>query len=186
MNFNYLIKILNEEVPSILIRNNEDIIFDLIPELKKCKNFNQNNKWHIYDVYEHILHVIDGVPNNIELRIAALFHDIGKPPVYKEDELGVGHFYGHWDKSLEIFNKYASKLNLDEEKIKRISLLILYHDLDLDKLSENDLNKVINELGNDGLNMLFILKESDLLAQNNIYHYLLENYKKQRDKLIKK
>ena len=65
----------------------------------------QKNIWHVYDVYEHILHVIDGVPNNITLRLAALFHDIGKPFVYKEDENGVGHFYGHWNKSKEIFEK---------------------------------------------------------------------------------
>lgn len=45
----------------------------MIPELEKCKNFDQNNPYHIYDVYEHILHVVDGVPQNIYVRLAAFF-----------------------------------------------------------------------------------------------------------------
>ena len=43
------------------IKENEKEIFGLIPELEICKDFNQNSEWHIYDVYEHILHVVAGV-----------------------------------------------------------------------------------------------------------------------------
>ena len=93
----FLINILLKDKPSEFIKNNINDIIQIIPELSFCINFNQNNIWHIYDVFEHILQVVDGVPNNLSLRIAALFHDIGKPFVYKEDENGIGHFYGHWN-----------------------------------------------------------------------------------------
>ena len=63
-----LFDILLSNNPSILIRENEDYIFNIIPELRKSKGFNQNNPWHIYDVYDHILHVIDGVKENIILK----------------------------------------------------------------------------------------------------------------------
>ena len=56
-----------------LIRENEEELFSFIPELGLCKGFNQNNKWHIYDVYEHILHVVSGVDKNKCVRIAAFF-----------------------------------------------------------------------------------------------------------------
>ena len=69
--------------------SNVDKILDIIPELSYSINFNQNSIWHVYDVFEHILHVIDGVDKDIELRLAAFFHDIGKPFVYKEDENGI-------------------------------------------------------------------------------------------------
>lgn len=59
-----LFNILLSDKPSELIKYHEKEIFLLIPELEKSKGFNQNNEWHIYDAYEHILHVIDGVPNN--------------------------------------------------------------------------------------------------------------------------
>ena len=73
-----LFSILMQGKPSEHIKRNEDLIFDMIPELKVCKGFNQNNEWHIYDVYEHILHVVDNVDNDIVLRLTALFHDVGK------------------------------------------------------------------------------------------------------------
>lgn len=179
----FLLNILIQDKPSKLILDNEDKIFELIPELKLCKNFNQNNTWHIYDVYEHILHVVDGVSNNIVLRLAALFHDIGKPFVYTEDDNGVGHFYGHWDKSKEIFENFAIKYNLDEDIKNAVSNLILYHDINIDKLNDNSLTKLINVLGSYGINMLYELKQSDLLAQNPNYHYLLGDYEKQIEEL---
>ena len=69
-NLKKLFDILLSNNPSILIRENEDYIFNIIPELRKSKGFNQNNPWHIYDVYDHILHVIDGVKENIIFAIA--------------------------------------------------------------------------------------------------------------------
>ena len=74
MDVNKLYEILMDDKPSILIKENEDYFFSLIPELKVCKGFNQNNPWHIYDVYEHILHVVDETPKDLSLRLVALFH----------------------------------------------------------------------------------------------------------------
>jgi len=184
MKINFLINILSQDKPSEFIRNNEQEIFKIIPELSMCKDFNQNSIWHVYDVFEHILHVIDGVPNNIILRMAALFHDIGKPFVYKEDEKGVGHFFGHWEKSNEIFCKFAEDHKLEENTKNIISNLILYHDLNLEKITDEELTKLIKILKKDGIIMLFELKQSDLLAQNNQFHYLLDNITKQKEKIL--
>lgn len=92
MNYNDLINILLTDKPSILIKENEKDIFDLVPELKLGKGFYQNTIWHLYDVYNHTLSVIDNVENNKLLRITTFFHDIGKPFVYYQDEKGKGHF----------------------------------------------------------------------------------------------
>ena len=184
MQLDFLINILLKDKPSQYIKNNEKQIFDLIPELSMCKNFNQNNIWHIYDVYDHILNVIDGVPNNIIIRIAALFHDIGKPLVYTEDEMGIGHFYNHWNKSNEIFLSFAKKNNLNNININKISNLIIYHDLNVSKLSDEDLKKILIAFNEDDIINLFQLKKSDLLAQNNKFHYLLSEYEKQEKRLL--
>ena len=186
MSIDFLFKILLQDNPSEFIRNNEEEIFKIIPELAMCKNFNQNNIWHIYDVYEHILHVVDTVPNNIILRIAALFHDLGKPFVYTEDENGIGHFYGHWNKSKEIFDSFAKDYNLEENIKNIISNLVLYHDLNIDKISDAELNELINIFNKDEITMLFQLKKADLLAQNEQFHYLLNDYEKQKEKILNK
>ena len=121
MIYNNLIKILLSKQVYDKLKKYESQIFELIPELKQCKGFNQNNKWHIYDVYEHILHVTAKTEENVCLRLASLFHDIGKPKTYTEDEFGIGHFYNHWNESVKIFKKYQDKFNLTEEEILLIN-----------------------------------------------------------------
>lgn len=186
MKIDFLTSILLKDKPSEYFRNNEEKVFEIIPELKMCKGFRQNNIWHIYDVYEHTLHVIDGVPNNIVLRLAALFHDIGKPFVYKEDVNGIGHFYGHWDKSKEIFERFAEKYNIEKNIKTMVSNLILYHDKNIDKISDDELEKLINIFDKNGIIMLYQLKKSDLLAQNEQFHYLLDNYNMQESRVLLK
>lgn len=184
MTYNDLIKILLEKDVYNKIKQHEIKIFELIPELKLCKGFNQNNNWHIYDVYEHILHVMSNTEENIYLRLAAFFHDIGKPKTYTEDEFGIGHFYNHWSKSIEIFQKYQDKFNLSEEEILLITNLIFYHDINIEKLTNEEINGMIKAIGYKNIKLLFSLKKADLLAQNPEYHHLLENIEKQEEKLI--
>ena len=176
MTIEELIKILLSDKPSEELINNEEELFNLIPELKKCKGFNQNNPWHPYDVYNHILHVIDNTPNNIILRLCALFHDIGKPEVYKEDENGVGHFYNHWTISKEIFDSFSEKYNIENRKL--ISKLILYHDK---SINEEDI-KLFNK---EEIELLFEFKKADLLAQSKEFHYILDDLENQKIKILK-
>lgn len=183
MNYKDILKLLlNDDVYNIF-KHYEEELFKLIPELKDCKGFNQNNKWHIYDVYEHILHVISGVEANTYLRLAALFHDIGKPLVYKEDENGIGHFYDHWNTSIEIFKKYQDKFNLSKEEINLIINLIFYHDINVEKMDNEKLKEMMSLIGTKNIKYLFKLKRADLLAQSPKFHYLLININNQEQKV---
>lgn len=185
MNYYDLINILISDNVYNLIKQNEKYIFDLIPELKVCKGFNQNNKWHIYDVYEHILHVVSGTNNNILLRLTALFHDIGKPLTYTIDDNKVGHFYNHWNESINIYKKYQSKFELSKEENELIINLIFYHDVNIDKLKEEEIIKILYIIGKDNIELLFSLKRADLLAQSPDYHYLINKINNQEEKIKK-
>ena len=184
MTIEELYTILLSEKPSIILKTNEEELFKLIPELEMCKGFNQNNKWHIYDVYEHILHVVDNVPGDLVLRLSALFHDMGKPLSYTEDENKVGHFYGHWEISKKIFDSFSLRYNLNEKLSEDVSNLIYYHDINISKLDKEDLDLVINKLGIEGINNLYELKKADLLAQNKKYHYILDEYDEQKERIF--
>ena len=186
MKSNELLNILQEDKPSIKIKEREDEVFKLIPELEKTKGFNQNNLWHVYDVYEHTLHVVDYVPNDIDLRIAALFHDIGKPLVYTEDENGVGHFPKHYVDSLNIFLNFAKDHLGNGENISNISRLIYYHDLRFKNNDKVILNKLVDLFTYPELEQLYELKKADLLAQNEMYHYLLKDLEEQKDIVLKR
>lgn len=176
--------LLSDDVYNIL-KQNEEKLFELIPELKSCKGFEQNNKWHIYDVYEHILHVVSGVESNVYLRLSALFHDIGKPLTYTEDANRVGHFYNHWTESAQIFEKYQSKFDLSNEEISLIVNLIFYHDINIDKMDAQEISKMMHIIGSENIELLFSLKRADLLAQSPVYHGLLVSINKQEQDIIK-
>lgn len=170
-----LCELLMSDKPSEAIKSRETEVFELIPTLEDCKGFDQKNIWHTYDVYEHILHVVDGVPKDINLRLAALFHDVGKPSKFVEDENGVGHFKGHWDVSKEVFDEFATKLDIDEKSKTLITNLILYHDMRFRKMTESDLKQMYKDLGEDGIKKLYALKRADVRAQNEIFYYSEEN-----------
>ena len=165
-----------KELKEILLADNIDhylmeyklVFFQIIPELRECDGFKQHNIYHIYDVYTHIVHVVKSSPNSIYLRLAALFHDIGKPRRFSIDDHGIGHFYGHPKVSLTIFKNFAKKYNLDNKTKKIVSDLILYHE---DSLSEKPakIYKFYKRFDMNNIEMLFDLKVADALGQNPKY-----------------
>ena len=108
--------------------NEEKILFEIIPELKKEKDFLQNNPWHIYDVWNHTKEVVRNSKTDKEIRLVLLLHDIGKPHSYQDDEQGIRHFKGHSQKSAEISKLILERLGYREEQIKEICFLIENHD----------------------------------------------------------
>ena len=160
-----LIQILISDKPSHYIRENISIFFEILPELKPMYQFEQKNPWHIHDVLEHTLAVLDNTEKNIFLRFAALFHDIGKPAKFFTDENGIGHFYGHHEKSEEIFLSIATRLKMDNKTKKLVSKLINQHDNPLSKKSDK-IYEFLRSNGFDYTILLFKLKRADNLGQN--------------------
>ena len=158
----------------------------MIPELKACKGFDQKNSWHIYDVYEHILHVVAAVEPEITIRLATLFHDIGKPLAFTQDENGVGHFWGHWECSRDIFHSYIDRLGLSGDDAKLIENLIFYHDINVGKMTDNQICEMVEKIGRNHINKLFAIKRADLLAQAEQYHGLLVDIQAQEHSVLEK
>ena len=160
-----LIQILITDNPSQYIRENKQIIFEILPELKAMDGFEQHNSWHIYDVFEHTMVVLENTDKNIFLRFAALFHDVGKPSKFFTDKDGIGHFYGHPEKSEEIFKTIATRLKMDNKTKALVSKLIRQHDEKLSKKT-NKIYEFLKEHGFDYTLLLLALKRADNLGQN--------------------
>lgn len=92
-------------------------------------NYNQRNPHHCFDLFQHSLHTVANLGDDasVDIRIAAFFHDIGKPHVAKEKD-GRLVFYGHAKKSAEIARKLLRELRYDAVAIARISFFIEHHD----------------------------------------------------------
>lgn len=146
-----------------ILLNYSDVIATIIPELKPCIGFNQNNRYHQYTVYDHIAHAVSNYTgSDIVVKVALLLHDIGKPTCYTEDENG-GHFHGHGVPSSQLAKQVVERLRFDNRAQQDIVELVLYHDAILDstvKVAKRWLNKI----GEQQLFRLLDIRMADILA----------------------
>ena len=87
-----LVKLLQAPVPSVGLRMLSDLglLRVICPELEDCKQIPQDKAVAV-NVFEHSLITVDATPaDDLVLRLAGLFHDIGKPETFAD-----GHFHQH-------------------------------------------------------------------------------------------
>lgn len=123
------------------VEKNKDFIFGLIPELKEEVGFEQNNDWHIYDVWEHTKKAMANSENKVDIRLALLLHDIGKTKCYQDDEDGTRHFRGHAKKSAEMAKEILERLEYTPQQIELETCLIEDHStiIDTDLITRRNL-----------------------------------------------
>ena len=105
-----------------------DILGVVIPELTPMVGFEQHNVHHCYDVYTHTAVAVDHVPPELKLRLAMLFHDIGKPATFSMGEDGQGHFYGHPKVSAALAEQILVRLRAPKRLREAVVRLVRVHD----------------------------------------------------------
>lgn len=157
--------LLSENAVNIL-REYYDVISVFIPEISPMVGFCQHNSYHCYDVWEHTLHALSYADNNIIIRLAVLFHDIGKPHSLTFDQQGIGHFYGHCVKSAEITENILKRLRCDIKTIKTVVELVKNHDRIISANSRS-VKKAALHLGSEEMTRLLIaVKKCDAYGQS--------------------
>lgn len=145
----------------------KDVMTVIIPELGPCIGFEQNNPYHVYDVYDHIAHAVSNyIAPDISIKMALLLHDIGKPECYSEDENG-GHFYGHSVPSMRIAKDVMDRLKFDNKTKQEVVDLVLYHDADIYP-GRRSVKRWLNKIGYDLLDKLINIKGADNGAQSEM------------------
>lgn len=135
-----------------------------LPELETCFNFDQNNKWHDFDVYEHIVRSIDAYKGNDPvIRLTMLFHDIGKPACYVEDEKG-GHFPGHPLISSLIADRVMQRLKFDNKTRNEVVQLVREHDRIMTGATKRTVLKILNEIGEQQARRLADVRRADIIG----------------------
>ena len=159
----YVIKLLLTE--KVCIKD----LFNIIPDLKELENFNQKHPAHHLDLLEHTMQVVNKVPKEIILRLAALLHDIGKLKVYKLGEDNYYHYKNHEIESSLTAQKILKKLGFEEDIIKKTCLLIEFHDSKTEPTMQSIIEK-INKIGTKDLfEKLIVLQKADISAHAKRY-----------------
>lgn len=163
-------KIVNEDKSSYgieLLRKTE-ILSNIIPELVTCLGVEQN-KYHSLDVYHHLLLSLDSADKKVKL--AALFHDIGKPQT-KDGE----HFFGHEKVGAEITYEILNRLKFPNEQIEITCKLINLHLFHYEpSWSDSAVRRFLRKVGDkDTLELLFLLRIADEKG-NPISNYDFDN-----------
>ncbi len=138
-----------------------DLLGVVLPELLPMIGFDQRNVHHCYDLLTHTAVAVDQVPPRLPLRLAALFHDCGKPACFSLGEDGQGHFYGHARESAALADAALLRLRFPNKLREQVVKLIRYHD---SQVEERFLRRWLNRLGEEDFFALLDLQRGDSLA----------------------
>jgi len=168
---------------------------ETIPYIQMCKNQQQNNPWHKYNVLDHILHSVEEINKQTRflperdrrmLAYCMLFHDIGKPEKHitrQKNGQTIDSFFDHNIRSAEICQEILPNLGFDKDETTIMTKLVFKHDIFMfikEEKTNNPYWKVLsptlakeeiedlNSVG-DGkklLQYLIMIGRADNLAQN--------------------
>lgn len=168
-----MIKILTANTPSKGIRLlfETNLIKIVLPELVKAKGFNQQNPHHDKTILEHTLSVLDCIDNTVELRLAALLHDIAKIKTFTIDKKGIGHFYGHEKLSSELAEVILKRWCQPNKRIDHVCKIIKGHMRTYGSYKPTKIKKFMNEIGVEYLDDLFKLMVADKIGKKPPYDF---------------
>ena len=158
-----------------ILSHYSDILAVALPEIKAMKGFEQHNFHHIYDVLNHTAKVVDSVYPAVHLRLAALFHDCGKPDCFSLDEKGVGHFYSHASISAHKANEALLRLRCDNATREKVVKLVKIHDSPIEPDSKT-VKKKLQKYGEGIFFDLIKLQRADNMGLSPDYLFRQDTY----------
>jgi tRNA nucleotidyltransferase (CCA-adding enzyme) len=152
-------KILGASQPSVAFRMLSDVglLAVICPELEDCKNTPQE-KFAALNVFEHSLATVDATPSDdLVLRLAGLFHDIGKPETFSDGHFHQHEFVGEF-KARQILRRWK----FDKETVAEVAHLIRNHMFWYEtQWTDSAVRRFIRKVGLDYIPALFALRRAD-------------------------
>ncbi|MBH08915.1 MAG: tRNA nucleotidyltransferase [Candidatus Marinimicrobia bacterium] len=168
------LKILSTKKPSVglLILQKTNVLETIFPEIHVMYGMEQTAEWHHKDIFDHTLQVVDNaaqLSDKMELRFAALVHDIAKPNTRRiHDEKGYT-FHGHDVIGERMLNKVAQRLKLSNRLTDYLKKLTLLHlrpiALAKSEVTDSAIRRLMIASGN-YLDDLMILCRADITTKN--------------------
>ena len=144
------------------------LLQEIMPEFTSLRTIQQNNPWHSYNAYTHSIKATEIIEPELHLRLAMLFHDLGKYDTLTTDDNGIDHFYNHGIVSCDKAREILKRLRYSNEMIDKVCLLIKEHDRRIEP-TKKAVKKVLNIMGEEGTRDLLKIRWADICAQNPIH-----------------
>lgn len=169
--YNELSKILMSAKPTVGLRILEEtgILEKILPELILCRTIEQT-KVGSSNVLEHIYNAVDAAAScgyGLEVRLACLLHDIGKPQTMSVNAYGFLHFYGHEVKSAVMAADIMKRLKCSNKTIDDVSIIIANHMIKYrSDWTDGAVKRFIRRVGKQNISNLFELQLCDRIASD--------------------
>ncbi len=154
----------------VLMLQKFGLLKHIIPELEEGIGCEQLGE-HIYDVWEHLLHALQHAADKdwpLEIRLAALFHDIGKPKTRRFDGTKAGGkgkytFYGHEVVGARMAKKIMERLKFPKKEIELVEKLVRNHMFfsDTELITLSAVRRIIAKVGVENIWLLMNIRECD-------------------------
>ncbi len=153
-------KLLCGKAAGAILREYADVVTAVFPALAPMVGFDQRSPWHRYPVWEHSVRAVEAIAPEPLLRWVMLLHDAGKPSVFTVDGQGVGHAYGHQQRSAEIAASLFDAMHFDTRTRERALLLVGKHDIPMDPAPKSLLRQ-LNAFGEEAVRQLIAVHCAD-------------------------
>lgn len=179
---NELFKILGTKKPSIGldILQQSGLMTFVFPEISVMYGLDQSNEYHHKDIFYHTLEVVDNaaqLSDKLDLRLAALVHDIAKPKTRRLSKSKGYTFYGHDDVGARMLKGISTNMKFSNSTRDYITKLTSLHlrpiSLAKKDVTDSAIRRLIVDAGEE-IDDLMKLCRADITTKNpkNITKYL--------------
>jgi len=157
-------QILTGRKPSagLIYLHKRGVLKEILPELTAGENLSQN-RFHKYDIFEHLIRSCDGVFNgDFIIRASALFHDIGKVPTRRVKENGEATFYNHEIISAKMVVAIMKRFGIPREVGTKIKFFVRNHMFHYtDEWSDKAIRRFLKKVSQEDFEKLVLLRMAD-------------------------
>ena len=179
---NELFKILSTDKPSIgfILLQEVGLLECIFPEIAIMYGLEQTSEYHHKDIFFHTLEVVDNVTRlspKLDLRLAALVHDIAKPKTRRIDKKKGYTFYGHDDYGARMLKGISERMKFSNQTRDYITKLTALHlrpiSLAKKEVTDSAIRRLIVDAGEDAQDLMLLCR-ADITTKNpnNVKKYL--------------
>lgn len=164
----------------------------IVPELEQGLGVTQNQA-HAFDVWTHLLKTLQHAADKkwpLHIRLAALFHDIGKPKTRRtEGKKGDVTFYGHEVVGARMTEKIMRDLRFPNDLSETVVKLVRWHMFfsDTEQITLSAVRRLISKVGKDNVWDLMNVRICDRIGTGRPKEnpYRLRKYKSMVEEVMR-